>query len=42
MELNTVTGMVTGPGTAADGTPVKIKITVNGTPYYINAYPTDH
>lgn len=40
--LDTVTGMVTGPGTAADGTPVKIKITVDGTPYYINAYPTDH
>lgn len=40
--LDTVVGMVTGPGSAASGTPVKIRIEVNGTPYYINAYPTDN
>jgi len=33
---------ISGPGTAADGTPIKVKILHNGTPYYINAYPTDH
>lgn len=33
---------VTGPGTAANGTPIKIKITHKGTAYFINAYPTDN
>lgn len=33
---------ITGPGTAANGTPLKIKIIYKGTPYYINAYPTDN
>lgn len=37
-----VDGMVSGPSTAASGTPVKIKILVDGTPYYINAYPTSN
>jgi hypothetical protein len=40
--LNTVGGMVAGPSTAASGTPVKIKIDVGGTAYYINAYPTSN
>lgn len=29
-------------GTAADGTPIKLKILVHGTAYYLNAYPTNH
>lgn len=40
--LNTVGGMVSGPSTAANGTPVKIKIDVDGTAYYLNAYPTSN
>ncbi|MCK9598756.1 MAG: hypothetical protein M0R06_06950 [Sphaerochaeta sp.] len=40
--FDTCSGMVAGPSTAASGTPVKVKITVDGTPYYINAYPTSN
>lgn len=42
VSFDTVSGMVAGPSTAANGTPVKIQIEVNGTPYYINAYPTSN
>lgn len=33
---------ITGPGTAANGTPIKIKIIYKGTAYFLNAYPTDN
>lgn len=33
---------ITGPGTAADGNPIKLKFLHNGTPYFLNGYPTDH
>jgi hypothetical protein len=33
---------ITGPGTAANGTPLKIKLIYKGTPYFLNAYPTDN
>ena len=42
LKLDTVSGMVEGPSTAASGTPVKIQIDVDGTSYYINAYPTSN
>jgi hypothetical protein len=33
---------ITGPGTAASGTPLKIKVIYKGTPFYWNLYPTDN
>jgi len=42
MELNTVDNMVAISGTDATGAPAKIKITIEGTPYYINAFPTSN
>lgn len=33
---------ITGPGSAANGTPIKLKLIHNGTPYFLNAYPTDN
>ena len=40
--LDTCGGMVSGPSTAASGTPVKIQIMVGTTPYFLNAYPTSN
>lgn len=42
LNIDATGGMVTATGTAASGTPVKIKIIVGGTSYYMNAYPTSN
>jgi hypothetical protein len=42
MALDTVGAAFAATGTAANGTVGKIKILVDGTPYYINAYQTSN